>query len=396
MAEFLRAFVQRAEGDKAKSGPISFVASTPGVKRDGLDLAALPWTVANYARNPVVTWCHDFGGNRLPIGRGTVTIDKTEDGGQLLFVSIDFDEADPFAADIARKYRDGFLHTVSVSWDDVDGGGVPTRVGGGKPVAHDLLEIAAVPVPGDPEAVMLAQRSAMAALGRELLAVAGEGADAADDDKADPSDASGERSAVGDVPDSDDDAAAQGPVWANVAAEMVAVFAPDCPDDDRSRRRRYNALLARYRVLGRTPPEFISAAEVDALGVDEWRGLWLEGELDGSRVGAVLNARNRELLTGAADAINAVLKSADGGEDRTARTADARAMDPGMIAEKLDAIVAALADLKAAVAGDAPADQPAQDAPAAAGEPGDERAADDLTDDELAALAADLDALAAA
>lgn len=148
----------------AKPGtPIPFVAVTPGVKRDGMDTGWLPWRVDNYRANPVVTWAHDFIGTRLPIGRAEVEL---EDGpaGETIRALVTFDADDEFAAEVERKYRGGWLHALSASWDDIDDKGLAVRVSGAKPVAHDLLELAAVPVPGDPAALMEREMAGMRAL----------------------------------------------------------------------------------------------------------------------------------------------------------------------------------------------------------------------------------------
>ena len=164
----------RADGQVSTEpgSPIRFTAATPGKKRDGLDTATLPWRVDRYQTNPVVTWVHDLMGQRLPIGRGSVTVKQTEHGEQI-DAEVIFDVADPFAAEVDRKYRAGFLHASSVSWDDVDEDGVPVRRSGKKAVAHDLLEIAAVPVGGDPDALAIRQSTALRALLSDLEAIGG-------------------------------------------------------------------------------------------------------------------------------------------------------------------------------------------------------------------------------
>lgn len=52
-----------------------------------------------------------------------------------------FDPDDEFARAIERKCRNGFLNTVSVGWDS-------------RGDTNELLDISAVPVPGDPDALM--------------------------------------------------------------------------------------------------------------------------------------------------------------------------------------------------------------------------------------------------
>ncbi len=129
-------------------GPMRFVASTEGVKRDGLDLKSGDWRLDNYRRNPVFLWAHDYWG--LPIGRVDVSVD-----GKRLIADVTFDRDDPFAAQVERKYRAGFLNAVSVGWD--------TREEG-----NDLLDISAVPVPGDPDALKLDQVRALTDLLHEV------------------------------------------------------------------------------------------------------------------------------------------------------------------------------------------------------------------------------------
>lgn len=157
MTEYLRAFVVPVEGVSdplaAMGQPLRFVASTEGVKRDGLELRMEDWELANYQRNPVVTWAHDLFGHRLPIGRANPVLDMGE---RQLLAEITFDPGDEFAVNVERKYRTGYLHTVSVQWN-------PVMVGGKR--KNELLEIAAVPVPGDPDAVIQRQLRAWREIG---------------------------------------------------------------------------------------------------------------------------------------------------------------------------------------------------------------------------------------
>ena len=316
MTQYMR--LQRAETQaETDDGPLVFTASTPGTKRDGYDTAALPWRTENYRSNPVITWVHDFAGNRLPIGRADIEVTggaraggKSEPEG--ILAAITFDRADPFAAEVERKYRDGFLHAVSVSWDDVDADGVPTRVSGKDAVAHDLLEIAAVPVPGDPAALLERQAVALRSLARDLTEALG------DEPVAEPEDVDTEPADVAEFvaeDDNDADAADEG-LERDAAAEMVAVFAQGTDDSDEDRRRTYRALLPAYRRLGWTAPEFVERAELDALDGETWRGLFLHDEPDMLRVGKVLSRKNMADLTEAMRLIRGVLAAAgDGSED---------------------------------------------------------------------------------
>lgn len=349
-----RHYARMAKRDGDDGGPLVFVASTAGVKRDGLNIDQSRWRLANFEANPVLLWSHDY--SRPPIGRARVWVEDGE-----LLAEAAFDAGDPFAVDIERKYRAGILHSVSVGWQDVTEDGAPARRDA-KPadVWHDLMDLSAVSVPGDPAATLSESRDAMRRTAAELLAAAGD---------CDVDDADGAVDVVTGVPAG---ARASEPTWDDTAAAMVAVFDPAGDDDDKARRRSYNALLPRYRRAGKTPPEFMGADDLRALGLEEWRGLWLEGELMTTRVGAVLNARNKERLQAARDAIGEVLASAtEAGDGERAGARGARATMDEMMAEML----AMLADIKAMLAGD--------DATAEGAADGEEeaRATDDDTND---------------
>jgi len=174
MAQYLRALAERGEEEGNPGDPIRFTASTPGVKRDGLDLDPLTWWLDNYRKNPVVLWAHDYRGERLPLGRAVVTADP-----ERLIADVYFDQLDPFARTVESKYRRGFLHSVSVGWDTMvkndDGEFVPIdwryEIRPSDEVRLDLLDISGVPVPGDPDALIERQVVGLRSLYRELSAV---------------------------------------------------------------------------------------------------------------------------------------------------------------------------------------------------------------------------------
>lgn len=135
----------------APGSPIPFILSTPGVKRDGLNLATLPFVLDNYRRNPVVLPFHSY--LDFPIGRGEIDSIDTP-AGQALYALASFDLKDPWGELSDRKYRDGFLFAVSLGWDDVDDRGVPVRISKSRPVARDVLEFSVVSVPADTSALI--------------------------------------------------------------------------------------------------------------------------------------------------------------------------------------------------------------------------------------------------
>jgi hypothetical protein len=147
---FARAYCEST----AQSGPLRFVASTEGLARDGKVLTLANWRLENYRRNPVVMFAHRY--DQPPIGRAAVNVDY---GRRALLADVTFDDADDFARRVESKYRRGFLHAVSVGWDE--------RQEGGQTV-YDLLDISAVPVPADPAALAEGRARGLAALERWL------------------------------------------------------------------------------------------------------------------------------------------------------------------------------------------------------------------------------------
>lgn len=169
--------VTRARLDRtalADGEPLRFVASTPDVNRYGFALRTDGWRLANYNANPVVLWMHNP--YRPPIGQGTAVLDA----GALVLDRVTFDAEDEVARQVESKYRRGFLHAVSVSWDYQREDGTPVldywRLGTEEirdELFYDLAEVSSVSVPGDPGALR-AQRSRLAAIGRTLADLADE------------------------------------------------------------------------------------------------------------------------------------------------------------------------------------------------------------------------------
>lgn len=282
MPEFLRAYCERqADGSLVAPGPIRFVASTEGVKRDGRTLRMDRWMLDSFRQNPVFLWAHDYWGRNLPIGR----VEPAVENGQLM-ADVTFDQEDDFARQVESKYRRGYLNAVSVGWNDVQKG---------KEIWHELLDVSAVPVPGDADALMERQYRALQAW-----------MDDPEHGRWTMEDALPHHAAGGEVE------------WSGVARAMIQVIAGFVPDGER--RSAYNHLERHYRELERVAPEFRLLSEVEGLGESELRGLFLEGEATdfglpivdfGQRVGAVLNARNRDKLGQAVALIQAVLESAE-------------------------------------------------------------------------------------
>lgn len=234
--EFIRAYYERADDDDDDdSKPLPFIASTEGVKGDGFDLRADSWDLSRFKRNNLVLWGHDFFGDRLPIGKADARVDGKE-----LRADITFDPDDEFAQQVQRKYRTGFLNAVSVSWDAIDG-------------KNHLLEISAVPIPMDPDALMERQKRGLADIGKTLSKII-------EDDETQLS-----------IHDAE-------ALWVGTAYQMVRLFRRDANDAESVRLRDYKRLSRSYERLGKVAPEFLGRDEIAALEPTTWRGLFLEGE----------------------------------------------------------------------------------------------------------------------
>lgn len=246
MPNYLRAYHERADG--TDSGPIRFIASTEAVARDAMVIKADAWQLENYRANPVVLWGHDYTGQRLPIGRADVEVD-----GNRLMADVTFDPGDEFAQQIERKYRTGFLSAVSVGWDTLESEPDTSRKTAGTVTRADLLDISAVPVPGDPGALKERQLRSLADMGRWLESV---------------------------IEDPENDTPEDEAVWTGTAAAMVRLYLPDASESEGERQRTYKRLTRAYDRMGKTAPEYLPLDQVDALGTDQVRGLFLSGEAD--------------------------------------------------------------------------------------------------------------------
>ena len=327
ITQFLRAF--RDPNDPTDAGsdagsPIRFIAATEGLKRDGLDLVMEGGSFDRYSNNPVFLWAHDY--SSLPLGRAATEVDENNN----LAIEVTFDQEDEFARQVEGKYRRGFLNAVSAGFDVLE-------LEGNRATSWELLDVSAVSVPLDPEALMERYRSAQRqevhtsrALPPHTVELAPEyslwsplkvmeelttpnqlrTAHAWVNEDADPASRSAYKflhhDAKGKV------------VWRGVATAMVALFQPwrfEIPEADRL--GVYKHLARHYRQFNREAPEFTSVELLTAVEPDLIQGLFLEGELDlvpqdmaNFRVGAMLSKRNSDDLNKAIELIQGVLDRA--------------------------------------------------------------------------------------
>ena len=163
---------------------ITFVLSTDDVDRHGDIISADGWALDSYRANPVLLWAHDY---RQPaIGRAA----KMWTEPHRLLANMEFAPTS-FAQEIASLYRSGFQWGVSVGFkpiryearrDEKTGAFLGIRF-----LEQELLEVSAVPVPANRNALRRSGQpdlSALAALWPvlesqvdELAKLAGEIAD---------------------------------------------------------------------------------------------------------------------------------------------------------------------------------------------------------------------------
>lgn len=286
---YIRAYRSDTQQD---GGPLRFIAATEAVARDGMIIDSTGWQLDNYRQNPVVLWAHDYTGQRPPIGRASVDVDA-ETGN--LMADLTFDPHDQFAKDVERKYRDGYLNAVSVGWNTIEMSPSGDGRSLGRVTRAELLDISAVPVPGDPGALMERQARGLADIGLALARLTEESGTTEDSDLNEDVD------------------------WAGTVALMARLYLNIGEDSEEDRKRAWLKLARRYDRLGKQPPEYLSRVELSVLGYDEVRGLFLSGEEDiigpwyagvNERVGAVLSQRNKGDLEQAVVLIRSVLERA--------------------------------------------------------------------------------------
>ena len=215
--QFMRAYAERADSPGKPGDPMRFIASTENVARDGMVIPMDAWQLDNFRKNPVFLWAHDYF-SQPPIGRVT----SIEPSDSQLIAVVEFDQDDEFARSVESKYRKGILSAVSVGWDTLafeppNGPNVSPRV-----TKADLLDVSAVPVPSDPDALKTRGKRALSALGHELLELAGETATSPD--------------STSPKPDDSPQPPAARATWHETAAAMVRLYRPFVQRPDAERK----------------------------------------------------------------------------------------------------------------------------------------------------------------
>lgn len=149
-------YVDRAS--LSEGSPLRVVMASEGRQADGIDLRMSGARLERYRGNPVLGYGHSYWGRtNLPIGR-TAPESLAVDGTQLSG-ALDFDQEDPFAVEVERKMRGGYLNAVSIGFDVTEWENeADSYWRGGVATQWELAELSVVPIPMDPNALVTGGR----------------------------------------------------------------------------------------------------------------------------------------------------------------------------------------------------------------------------------------------
>ncbi len=164
--------VQVRETDGASPGTLDFVASTATLDRYQEIIEPCGWRLDSYRRNPVFQNAHNYGDVLFTLGKALVTEVREMGSGKALCQRIQFaTEVNPVARIAYGLYKGGFLNAVSVGfipvrWEDPPspgGSGATSPNGASAPrrryLEQELLEVSAVAIPANPDALALGVKS---------------------------------------------------------------------------------------------------------------------------------------------------------------------------------------------------------------------------------------------
>jgi HK97 family phage prohead protease len=131
------------------------VASSPMVDRQGDLIEPSGWEFANFLKNPVIPWAHDYASP--PVARALAV--KVEQGRLLFKAQFPTAEEYAFADTIYRLYKGGYLRAFSVGFAPLESEAATHRVGGRslsgtRYLKQELYEISCVTLPANPEALV--------------------------------------------------------------------------------------------------------------------------------------------------------------------------------------------------------------------------------------------------
>jgi hypothetical protein len=155
-------------GASGSSATLDFVASTATLDRYREIIEPAGWRLDSYRSNPVFQNAHNYGDILFTLGKALTTEVRSVNGAQALCQRIQFaTEVNPVARIAYGLYKGGFLNAVSVGfiplrWEDggtnsasAQSGPAPRR----RYLEQELLEVSAVAIPANPDALALGLKS---------------------------------------------------------------------------------------------------------------------------------------------------------------------------------------------------------------------------------------------
>ena len=162
----LQVDVREAVAAESAPATLDFVASTATLDRFHEVIEPSGWRLDSYRSNPVFQNAHNYGDILFTLGKALVTEVRSVGERQGLCQRIQFAvDVNPVARVAYGLYKGGFLNAVSVGfiplrWED---GGCPAAQGAPAPrrryVEQELLEVSAVAIPANPDALALGVKS---------------------------------------------------------------------------------------------------------------------------------------------------------------------------------------------------------------------------------------------
>jgi HK97 family phage prohead protease len=155
---------QKSQIEIASEAPcLDFISSTASLDRFHEMIDPAGWHLDSYRRNPVFQNAHNYGDILFTLGKALVTDVRTVSGRQALFQRVQFaTDVNPIARIAYGLYQGKFLNAVSVGfiplrWEDSppETSENPRR----RYLEQELLEVSAVAIPANPEALALAVKS---------------------------------------------------------------------------------------------------------------------------------------------------------------------------------------------------------------------------------------------
>jgi hypothetical protein len=148
---------------------LEFISSDETLDRYSEIITVAGWKLDSYLRNPVFQNAHNYGDVLFTLGRALVTELRSIAGRQVLYQQIQFAvDANPVARIAYGLYQGKFLNAVSVGfvpirWEDAESSienqnskiKNPRR----RYLEQELLEVSAVSIPANPNALALAFKS---------------------------------------------------------------------------------------------------------------------------------------------------------------------------------------------------------------------------------------------